>query len=815
MSTHPLHAQISHGGRPLGPALMAKSAPPPTYTVHLPTASAKVLEASHFGPYPYGARIPVDLSIKEDGQATSMSDGGRVWRIRVESPGAEALRLSYSEYRVPPGGRLFVYTEDARVVRGAFTAQNNKANGRFATDLTPGASVIVEYYEPTDADFSGTVRIGAVVHAWEAAGHPASTKQADTYTPRALSCSINTACPAADAWATEARATVLIDRGGSTCSGVLLNNVRGDHRPFVLTANHCSSPSAGQAVNWTFKFNYASATCTDPADAPGAVSITGATVRAANGGYTTDFTLLELSSFIPPSYNVHYAGWSLASGAPSSGTTMGHPRGDIRKIAFDDDVLYDNSTRWIADLDRGTAEGGSSGSPLFDENHRVVGHLSSALDFEPNTCSGPGGDDNEALIGFPKLSYIWDQGTPGQRVSDWLDPDGTGALSIDGQDGPPSSSDVLWVNEVDGNSAVGSSSDDAEFVEIAGPPGADVSYADVEIYRCTSGSAVLERTETLVAGAALSSSGNTGYFVLGGPGVGTAHQRFNGSGVGVIPDGHGLVVLRDRYGDEVFSYQYDLTQNGAPTECPAARTTRSVGDDYDYPSGHAAGKQSQGSASMGFGPDSAPGSSTPGTVGYVPSPGAPNDTVMPVELTTFTALQDEDAVRLRWRTAGETNNAGFEVQHRSADAQAWTALAFVEGAGTTSAPQTYAYRTAQQAAGTHAFRLKQVDIEGSFEYSPVARITVAPTAPFQLTAPHPNPVSGRARFTLSVAKTQQIDLAVYDLLGRRVAVLHQGTLPGGEPKRLRIEAHAWPSGVYLLRARGQQFSAVRRLVVIR
>lgn len=773
------------------------------------------------GPHEYGTPVAVALSLKEEGRARTLPNGGRLWRLRIASPGARALRLSYSQFHLPPGGQFFVYDDETRVVHGAFTARNQKSDGRFATDLTPGSSVILEYYEPPHAAFSGTIQVDEVVHAWKAVGHPAPAKQASSYDPKALPCSINTACPAASDWSAQARATVLIDRGGSTCSGVLLNNTRGDHRPLVLTANHCGSPSPGQTVNWTFKFNYASSSCSAPSETPEYASITGATVRAADSGQRTDFTLLELSSFIPPAYNAYYAGWTLSPGSPALGVTLGHPKGDIRKIAFDDDPLLNYSTRWIATLDRGTAESGSSGSPLFNENHQVIGHLSSALTLDPNTCSGPGGDDNAAQVGFPKLSYNWNQGAAGQRLSDWLDPDGTGATSIGGQSGPPPSSATLWINEVDANSAVGSAEDDAEFVEIAGTAGADLGYADIEIYSCSNGAATLSSTQSIAPGTTLPDDANgTGFFVLGGPGLdATPDQHFSGAGTDVIPNGRGVVVLRDRYGTETFSYQYDQTQNGAPADCPTSRSTRSPGDDYTYPSASSAAKQAaSSSASMGFEQETVPGASTSGTVGFVPSPGASNDTVMPVELSSFTALQDDDAILLRWTTASETNNAGFEIQRQRPEAEspeAWRTVSFVEGAGTTSEPQSYRYRLPAASAGTHVLRLRQVDFDGGFEYSPAVEITIAPKVPYRLSAPHPNPLLNQAAFTLTVAHAQQVNLAVYDLLGRRVAVLHQGSVSANAPHRFRIDAAAWPSGVYFLRARGERFTATQKLVVLR
>ena len=79
---------------------------------------------------------------------------------------------------------------------------------------------------------------------------------------------------------------------------------------------------------------------------------------------------------------------------------------------------------------------------------------------------------------------------------------------------------------------------------------------------------------------------------------------------------------------------------------------------------------------------------------------------------------------MQWRTTSETNNAGFEAQHRSPEQAAWETLRFVPGAGTTTQPQDYRFRTGALAPGTHAFRLRQVDLDGASDLSPEVRLAV-------------------------------------------------------------------------------------------
>ena len=115
--------------------------------------------------------------------------------------------------------------------------------------------------------------------------------------------------------------------------------------------------------------------------------------------------------------------------------------------------------------------------------------------------------------------------------------------------------------------------------------------------------------------------------------------------------------------------------------------------------------------------------------------------MLPVELTSFAATADGGAVVLSWTTASETNNAGFEVEHRSGDAagtamsSVWQRLAFVEGRGTAVEAQTYGFRAEGLAPGTHRFRLKQVDYDGVFEYSPEVEVVVEVPRRLALEAP--------------------------------------------------------------------------------
>ncbi len=190
--------------------------------------------------------------------------------------------------------------------------------------------------------------------------------------------------------------------------------------------------------------------------------------------------------------------------------------------------------------------------------------------------------------------------------------------------------------------------------------------------------------------------------------------------------------------------------------------------------------------------------------------------VIPVELSAFTATLDAGAVLLRWQTESETNNAGFEL-HRllPGGSGSFDLLGFIPGHGTTLEARHYAFRTDELAPGTHRFRLKQIDYDGGFEYSPTVEVVVGVPGSYALSSVYPNPFNPRASFTLAVQQAQRVEVTVYDVLGRRVAVLWEGAMAAGQAQALVVEGSAWTSGVYVIVAEGETFRAERTVTLLK
>jgi len=193
------------------------------------------------------------------------------------------------------------------------------------------------------------------------------------------------------------------------------------------------------------------------------------------------------------------------------------------------------------------------------------------------------------------------------------------------------------------------------------------------------------------------------------------------------------------------------------------------------------------------------------------------DSVIPVELARFAAQRSgPEAVRLTWQTASETNNSGFEVQRQTGASSSWTGVQFVEGAGTTSEPKSYQFtdRRLPYEAETIRYRLKQVDLDGSSQLSETVTVTLGPPEQLTLRTPFPNPAQEQATVRYELPDAAEVQIAVYDLLGRRVATPVDGRRNAGRAE-VRLRTNRLPNGTYLLRLQAAGQVHTQRLTVVK
>ncbi len=172
---------------------------------------------------------------------------------------------------------------------------------------------------------------------------------------------------------------------------------------------------------------------------------------------------------------------------------------------------------------------------------------------------------------------------------------------------------------------------------------------------------------------------------------------------------------------------------------------------------------------------------------------------VPVELISFTSNKMDDVIELRWLTATETNNNGFEIE-RKADTNSWSIIGFVKGRGTTSEKTDYSFidNISQLNADSIAYRLKQIDFDGNYSYSREVHIKNSVPIKFILEQNYPNPFNPSTKIKFEIPKQTNVKLVVYDVLGNEAAVLVNKELNTGSYEYV-WDASYFPSGVYFYR----------------
>jgi len=189
-----------------------------------------------------------------------------------------------------------------------------------------------------------------------------------------------------------------------------------------------------------------------------------------------------------------------------------------------------------------------------------------------------------------------------------------------------------------------------------------------------------------------------------------------------------------------------------------------------------------------------------------------NFSVVPVEFTSFTANVSGNDVVLNWSTATETNNQGFEVEKLSGNN--WVKIGFIAGHGTTTEIQRYSYTDNIITAGKFSYRLKQIDYNGSFEYSDVVEVEVLTADNYILSQNYPNPFNPATKISFAVPVSGLTTVKVVDVLGNEVAVLLNEVIQAGSYD-LNFTANNLPSGVYFYTLQSGNFTITRKMVLLK
>lgn len=394
----------------------------------------------------FGYPHKVNVNLNNSGVWKELSNGDKLWLLNVVCPDAVSINFLYDKFWIPDGGKLFVYSKDGSRSIGAFTNRNNKGSREdvrgFATGLVYGNDVILEYYQPKEATFNAVISIEYIVHGYRYI-NVGGKSLGDSG-----SCMVNINCEEGQNWQNEKNAVAMIlVNGHRCCTGSLINTTNLSQEPFLLTANHCIEDDGDAEGNtnldfYSFYWNYEAPGCANTSVEPTIYSTSGATILA--NCYYSDFALLRLSEdpCCLSGFTPFYLGWDRSGQSGSAGVGIHHPRGDVKKIStvvsqpistgyylYSEDL---NETHWkvlwqSTTNGHGTTEKGSSGSPLLNGTHRLIGQL-----------HGGYADCNDSISApdwYGKFDVSWSNGyffSTYRRLNCWLDSLNTGLQTMEG-----------------------------------------------------------------------------------------------------------------------------------------------------------------------------------------------------------------------------------------------------------------------------------------------------------------------------------------------------------------------------------------------
>lgn len=407
---------------PLRAALDPQATPPTLEVAPGERKAIPPVPADKRGAVRHAVTRSVDVDLAGFVRWQELSDGRRVGQAKVLSPTAASLSLSLSRARLPPGAAIWLEATDGTERHTRPIRPADADGGVLYTPVVRADELLLTVVLPPGAP-------EPVLHL---TGVHVGVRPFGTVPPPPQgSCNVDVVCPDSAGWEAEIDAVAVYGFSGDFwCTGFMLNNTAEDQTPYFATADHCGLGSRN-AESVTVYWNYESSACGDLSGGSTADWQTGATFRMDHRD--SDWTLIELDDAPDPAFEVAWAGWDNSGSATASAVTIHHPGTDEKAISFEDDATtvtdaYDDRSDSdgthlrVDDWDLGTTEGGSSGSPLFDPDHRVVGALT----------GGDAACGNNEPDWYGRLFVAWTgDGSADSRLSDWLDPLGTGQSTTD------------------------------------------------------------------------------------------------------------------------------------------------------------------------------------------------------------------------------------------------------------------------------------------------------------------------------------------------------------------------------------------------
>jgi hypothetical protein len=190
------------------------------------------------------------------------------------------------------------------------------------------------------------------------------------------------------------------------------------------------------------------------------------------------------------------------------------------------------------------------------------------------------------------------------------------------------------------------------------------------------------------------------------------------------------------------------------------------------------------------------------------------ESAVPVEITLFSALLEGNKINLKWQTASEINNKGFDVE-RKIDHSSWQKIGFVQGYGTSSKSNDYVFVDKVDKSGkVHTFRLKQIDYDGSYIYSSEVSVNISAPIDFSLYQNYPNPFNPATTIAFSIPYKTNVKLTIYNQIGQLVDELVNSVLEAGT-YNFTWNAENISSGIYLYKIQTENFKSIKKMTLIK
>ncbi len=187
--------------------------------------------------------------------------------------------------------------------------------------------------------------------------------------------------------------------------------------------------------------------------------------------------------------------------------------------------------------------------------------------------------------------------------------------------------------------------------------------------------------------------------------------------------------------------------------------------------------------------------------------------LVPVELVSFNASVNNNSVTLSWITATELNNSGFEIE-RTLLGSEFKKVGFVPGHGTSAETHSYSFVDQSLAAGSYSYRLKQIDLDGTYEYSNIVNVEIITPVEFELSQNYPNPFNPSTTIKFSIPEGSQVSLKIYNSLGQEIKILVNQFMEAGV-HNVNFNAIGLNSGMYFYRLDAGEFTQVRKMTLIK